>query len=205
MPIVNFITLSGLVLLLLLLGWLLPIVNILFRFVVHLLFLSFFLSLLHYRDSPRQIVTMNSCRLLAPSSSYTPSRRLKSSHRSREQISSLSGDSRDHTVENTETSFLLSVDLPGVKAADLSVTCKEGVLKITGTRRRTSTPGAKQQPSSFMKSFAVNQHAVDFTKLTANLSDGVLVVNIPKKPKPVARTFTITQQSPPAANKAEDF
>ena len=97
---------------------------------------------------------------------------------------------RDHSVTETDTAFLLYVDLPGVKAADISLKFDEGVLKIAGTRKFRG-----QNSSSFVKSFAVDSVSMDTTNVTANLADGVLVVSVPKKIKFVAESIPITEDS----------
>lgn len=96
---------------------------------------------------------------------------------------------RDHSVAENDKAFQLSVDLPGVKQSDISLKFDEGVLKISGTRQ---FGGQGQQPSSFVKSFALDQVSLDTTHATANLADGVLVVTVPKREKPIAQTIPVT-------------
>ena len=97
---------------------------------------------------------------------------------------------QDHSITETETAFLLNVDLPGVKAADISLTFDEGILKITGTRKFRG-----QHSSSFVKSFAIDSVSMDTTNVTANLADGVLVVSVAKKVKSIAESIPITENS----------
>jgi HSP20 family protein len=99
---------------------------------------------------------------------------------------------RDHTVTETEDAFQLFVDLPGVKAADISLQIDEGVLKISGSRK---FGGGQQQSSAFVKSFSTDEADVDTSKITANLADGVLAVTFPKRAKPavVVKTITVTE------------
>jgi len=96
---------------------------------------------------------------------------------------------RDHTVTETEDAFQLFVDLPGVKATDISLQIHEGVLKISGSRK---FGGGQQQSSAFVKSFSTDEADIDTSNITANLSDGVLAVTFPKRAKPTVTVKTIT-------------
>jgi len=86
----------------------------------------------------------------------------------------------------------ISLDVPGVKSSDLSVTTDNKSIHITGCRRRAGSGGETIKKSRFAKSFKVDAQTVDLSKLTANLADGVLVVSAPKKPKPMSRSIMIT-------------
>ena len=95
---------------------------------------------------------------------------------------------RDHTVAETANSFQLSVDLPGVKVSDLSLKFDEGVLKISGNRKF----GGQGQNSSFLKSFAMDETSMDTANASANLSDGVLIVTVPKRAKPISQIINVS-------------
>ena len=94
---------------------------------------------------------------------------------------------KDHNVAETETSFQLAVDLPGVKAADIALKFDEGILKISGTRKFGG------QQATFLKSFVLDQATIDTANATANLADGVLVVTVPKRAKPATQSVAITE------------
>lgn len=92
-------------------------------------------------------------------------------------------------VIETEKELRISLDVPGVKASDLSVTTDNQVVHIAGSR--------------FSKSFAVDTQTVDVAQLKANLADGVLVVTAPKKTKPAPRSIMISTE--PHALESEEF
>ena len=94
---------------------------------------------------------------------------------------------KDHNVAETDTSFQLAVDLPGVKAADISLKFDEGLLKISGSRKFGG------QQATFLKSFVLDQATIDTVNATANLADGVLVVTVPKRAKSATQTVAITE------------
>lgn len=95
--------------------------------------------------------------------------------------------SPSYEVTETDKEFHLSVDLPGIKVADLNVELEQGgrVLKINGGRkiRQTLADGSiTSSESKFEKMFTMDRN-VDTNKITANLADGVLVITAPKDPQ----------------------
>ena len=105
---------------------------------------------------------------------------------------------RDHTITKTEDAFHLFVDLPGVKAADISLQIDDGILKLSGSRkvgRGVAVAGQQQSRSTFAQSFSIDETDVDTSKITANLADGVLAVMLPTKVKPVvvAKSIMVTE------------
>jgi HSP20 family molecular chaperone IbpA len=97
-----------------------------------------------------------------------------------------------HEVVNSENEFTVSIDVPGVKISDLSVTVDVEAINVSGVRRRRSSSGETIKKSSFSKSFPVDVRTVDLSKVKANLADGVLVITAPRKQKPEHRTIEIT-------------
>merc|ERR1712137_758765 len=78
--------------------------------------------------------------------------------------------------------LVLSLDVPGVKAKDLQVETKADthryrhrVLEISGTRKMM---GGSDE--TFVRGFTIDERVADVSNMTANLSDGVLVVTVPK-------------------------
>ena len=99
-------------------------------------------------------------------------------------------DATDFYVsEHDDSTFHLSINMPGVKAHDIKVQVQDGILKVTGVR---TFPPTKQ----ICNSYALDYFAVDVTKLTANLADGVLVLTAPKKKgSGIAHNVPITQHA----------
>lgn len=106
-------------------------------------------------------------------------------------------------VIETEKELRISLDVPGVKASDLSVTTDNQVVHIAGSRRTFGAGGETAKKSRFSKSFAVDTQTVDVAQLKANLADGVLVVTAPKKTKPAPRSIMISTE--PHALESEEF
>ena len=93
-------------------------------------------------------------------------------------------------LEETQNYFLLSVDMPGVKAEDLKIELAENILTLSGERKR----GAKTY-GAFERTFEVPT-SVDATRIEAQLSDGVLSVVLPKAEAAKPRTIKIELAKP---------
>eukprot|EP00549_Striatella_unipunctata_P004660 CAMPEP_0118703494 /NCGR_PEP_ID=MMETSP0800-20121206/18593_1 /TAXON_ID=210618 ORGANISM="Striatella unipunctata, Strain CCMP2910" /NCGR_SAMPLE_ID=MMETSP0800 /ASSEMBLY_ACC=CAM_ASM_000638 /LENGTH=278 /DNA_ID=CAMNT_0006605043 /DNA_START=25 /DNA_END=861 /DNA_ORIENTATION=+ len=88
-------------------------------------------------------------------------------------------DNDSEEEEESSSSCLLSVDVPGVKVADLQVDLQKGshILKINAKRRRLDG-GCLNIERSFKLD---DSKELDLDKLVANLADGVLVLRAPRK------------------------
>jgi HSP20 family protein len=81
-----------------------------------------------------------------------------------------------HDVEETESGFLLSLDLPGVPREKLGVEVKEGLLYVTAERPARAPAG----PVPFEKVFSLPK-GVDVDRIEARYRDGVLEIALPKR------------------------
>ena len=95
---------------------------------------------------------------------------------------------------SNEAEFRVEMDMPGMKQADLNVTVEEemGLVSVEGIRKYTNSKGETTKKARVSKTFSVDTATVDISKLQANLSEGVLVVTAPKKPKSAPRKITVT-------------
>eukprot|EP00986_Skeletonema_menzelii_P005788 scaffold2144_cov149-Skeletonema_menzelii.AAC.8 len=104
-----------------------------------------------------------------------------------------------YEVSENSKQFRLAVDVPGVKADDLKVDLEHDgrVLHMAGHRKVEKDNSYEEY--KFEKRFTLGRD-LDTSKLTANLSDGVLVLTVPKKEKeePKSTTVPITQGEAPA-------
>jgi HSP20 family molecular chaperone IbpA len=96
--------------------------------------------------------------------------------------------------ENDKTMTLLA-DMPGVKASDLEIDLRENVLTLTG--RVTPAGSAKEsnvlreyRPGTFFRQFTLSE-AIDQPKIDAQLTDGVLRLELPKVEKARPRQITV--------------
>jgi HSP20 family protein len=84
-----------------------------------------------------------------------------------------------YEINENEEKYEISMDLPGVKASEMTAQLEEDgrVLHVSGGRKIEKD--GKTTETKFEKRFTIGSN-VDTTKLTANLADGVLTVTAPK-------------------------
>jgi len=87
-------------------------------------------------------------------------------------------------VSEAADSFLVTVELPGVKAADVKVTLEDDVLTISGERKYEGSAQADLRLSEryygkFERSVQLPA-AVQSAKVTAASKDGILNITLPK-------------------------
>ena len=104
----------------------------------------------------------------------------------------------DVDVRSNGERVVFSFDVPGVKKEDLDITLDNGVLTVNGSRKFEPT-GAKEQLllgrsyGTFSRAFSLPEH-LDEEKLSANLADGVLTIEIPKLQKAQPRRITVASE-----------
>jgi HSP20 family protein len=108
-----------------------------------------------------------------------------------------------YEINEIDDTYQIAVDVPGVKAEDMSVQLDNDgrVLNISGGRKVVKDNTITE--TKFEKRFTIGKN-VDMEKVTAKLADGVLVLSAPKiekKEKPVVN-ITITE-GPPEEKKEE--
>jgi HSP20 family protein len=88
-------------------------------------------------------------------------------------------------LNETETEFFLSADMPGLDKKDVSVDIHDGVITIKGERaiaNEKATDGYRireRQLGSFNRSFRLPDN-VNEDKVAAKFKNGVLMVTLPK-------------------------
>ncbi|KAL3778056.1 hypothetical protein ACHAW5_011127 [Stephanodiscus triporus] len=104
-----------------------------------------------------------------------------------------------YKVTESDKEFRLSVDVPGVKQDDMTIELENDgrVLRMSGGRR--SGADASREGYNFDGRFALGKN-LDTSKITAHLSDGVLVLTAPKREEvpPVRQVIPIIRGEPPA-------
>ena len=96
-------------------------------------------------------------------------------------------------VHESEEDYLVKVDLPGVRADDVSVEVNDNVLSISGSRAADETGQAQlvERPyGSFVRTLTLPQ-GVDSDSIEAGYQDGVLELRIPKPAEQKPKTITI--------------
>ena len=110
----------------------------------------------------------------------------------------------DVDVRSNGERVVFSFDVPGVKKEDLDITLENGVLTVKGSRRFEPTEPKEQlllgrSYGTFSRSFSLPEH-LDEEKLSANLADGVLTIEIPKLQKAQPRRITVGATSEPGSS-----
>lgn len=91
-------------------------------------------------------------------------------------------------VKETPQAFIFKADLPGVKEADLDVRLAQNRLMIRGKREEEKSEKGdtfytyERSYGSFTRSFTLPE-GVDAEKVKAELKEGVLTIDVPKKPE----------------------
>jgi HSP20 family protein len=95
-------------------------------------------------------------------------------------------------IYETETGFLIALDLPGIKRDALEIDIDDNRLMVKGVRivdetrtRRTERPRGK-----FLRAFAVPA-SVDQAKIGAEYKDGVLQIRLPKRAEQKAQKIEV--------------
>ncbi len=96
--------------------------------------------------------------------------------------------------ENSDI-FVLSALVPGLKADDITISLEQEVLTVEGNlnyeREEDGTYLVSERPSgSFKRSFKLPS-AIDAEKISAKLTDGILVVEIPKSESSQSRIIKV--------------
>jgi HSP20 family molecular chaperone IbpA len=88
---------------------------------------------------------------------------------------------RSHTVTADDEKMEISVDIPGVKLANLDVSAQGNEVTVIATR------GGRRQSYSWL----VRQD-YDSANPKAHLEDGILTLTFPKKPEAKSRKIEVT-------------
>lgn len=92
--------------------------------------------------------------------------------------------------------LVLFVDLPGVKANDVSVDFDRGELTVQGRRETMPRSGRgllqEFDPGDYYRAFLISQDVAP-DKITAELKNGVLVVHLPKAQEALPRRITVQE------------
>ncbi|MEE2901768.1 MAG: Hsp20/alpha crystallin family protein [Myxococcota bacterium] len=97
-------------------------------------------------------------------------------------------------TENEDT-YQVTLEAPGITKKDVSITIEKDVLTIEGKREQKIPEGfevIRQERNSleFIRRLMVPEN-VDQTSITARFENGLLVIDLPKKPKEKPRRIEI--------------
>ncbi len=120
-------------------------------------------------------------------------------HERLERLSSHSTDAWSPAIDVYETAdaFVIAAEVPGVSRDQIDLAVEESRLTIRGHRRdrHERTDGRhfhqiERGFGSFVRTFEFAEK-IDVDRVTADLTDGVLTIALPKVPPPPARRITV--------------
>lgn len=88
----------------------------------------------------------------------------------------------------TDESFWLAIDMPGVAKENIKIEVVDGKLVVTGERKKESD--AEQRHGSFYRAFSLGKE-VNADKIEANHRDGVLRIKVAKAEAAKPRTIQV--------------
>jgi HSP20 family protein len=110
-----------------------------------------------------------------------------------------------YEINESNDKYQLSADVPGVKATDMTAQLENDghVLHLSGGRKVVKD--GQTTETKFEKRFTIGDN-IDTSKLTADLSDGVLTVSAPKvkKEEPEPMKIAITEGKKLTDGKAKE-
>jgi HSP20 family protein len=98
-------------------------------------------------------------------------------------------------VHESDTSYTLQFDLPGVAAQDVRIEMNDGQLTVKGERKSVELEGVnahrkERVTGTFERSFRLRAR-VDTDGIKATYKDGVLTIDVPKAKEAVKREIPI--------------
>ena len=102
-------------------------------------------------------------------------------------------------VSETESDFLVMMDLPGVEKKDVDVNLNNGIITVLGERKTSEKSDENNHIwhettyGTFSRSFELTSEIVE-DKIKANFKDGVLNITIPKAEeiKPAIKKISVS-------------
>lgn len=88
----------------------------------------------------------------------------------------------DSSLQEDDTCYLLSIDMPGVNGKDISVSLENNSVIIGGYRRITSsTDGTILKRQRLRRRLDIDPNVIDVNRAVANVWNGSLTLYAPKK------------------------
>jgi len=104
-------------------------------------------------------------------------------------------------VEETDSQYLVSFDMPGVSKDNINIEIVDNILTVSGERKSEKVENKKSQHlversyGHFRRSFTLPS-TIDADRVEANYHDGVLIIGIPKAESSKARQIKIGEEKP---------
>lgn len=102
-------------------------------------------------------------------------------------------------IEETESSYLINFDLPGVRKEDIHIDLRDNQLVLSGERRDEREEQERNRRlwersyGSFTRTFMLPT-GIDPDQVEANYEDGVLCISVPKSESTKSRQIRIGEK-----------
>ena len=98
-------------------------------------------------------------------------------------------------IHETERVVVVSMEMPGVDKSSIDIRLDKGVLTVKGTidsqRYESLRPiYSEYNVGNFVRTFTVSTK-IDSARITANVADGVLTVELPKAAEALAKRISV--------------
>ena len=99
-------------------------------------------------------------------------------------------------IREEDDAFYVDAEVPGLAAEDVKVDIEKNVLTLSGERKvvKEETEGTfrrvERRYGSFTRSFTLPE-TVDTDNISADLTEGVLALRLPKKDAPTPRSISV--------------
>ncbi len=98
-------------------------------------------------------------------------------------------------IDETETGYVLRMEVPGLTADGLEIRVEDGVLRLAGERKEEAPKGFEARRTERVR-FRFDRRlklpeGVDVERIEAALKHGVLTVTVPKSDKAAPRTIAV--------------
>jgi HSP20 family protein len=108
---------------------------------------------------------------------------------------------RNVNMTEDDDAWTMYMDMPGVKTPDVEMEENQGVLTVKAVRKTGDKVTAR-----YMQHFTLDPRSTNVDALSAELTDGVLVIKVPKKPAPEPVTVQVVKgDAPEAAADSNEF
>lgn len=96
-------------------------------------------------------------------------------------------------IDETESHYVVAVDLPGIAKKDIQLEIKDGEITVSGERKREKKEQgfSERYHGKFQRTITLPAH-VDAEKVEAYYQDGVLTIAVPKAESAKSRQIKIS-------------
>jgi HSP20 family molecular chaperone IbpA len=100
-------------------------------------------------------------------------------------------DNEDATLQEDETCFLLSMEIPDVNGKDIQISLRDNTLMVGGFRSSSSSSDRRKR-QRISHTFEIDPEVVDLDRAIANVFKGCLTLYAPKRSSSSSSSLTLS-------------